>query len=111
MKKERSRREIQIENMKQVIQLLNNGEMTRERFDEIKDLALAPGWTVGELMKASIDMGSLKWTKDKSLLIFPNYSNIDLDPDAEVAEKIRKKVQETGQQPATLIAELIREYF
>ena len=95
---------------KQVIQLLNNGEMTREKFDEMKDLVPAPGWTVGELMKASIAMGSLKWTKDKSLLIFPNYSNIDLDPDAEVAEKIRKKVQETGQQPAALITELIREY-
>ena len=57
-------RENQVKIMEETIQLVNGGEMTREKLIEMQDMPVAPEWTVGALIGASIYLGKLKWKKD-----------------------------------------------
>ena len=62
-----SRREAQVSLMKEIIRSLNSG-MPLLELEEKRNLLVAPGWTVGELIQASIDMGSIQVIEDNLVL-------------------------------------------
>lgn len=81
--------------------------LSRDRFEEIKDLRVAPSWTVEDFVKARIDFLEVKIKDDKFVT---DLSRIriyrELDPETE--DLLRRRIAETGQTVTEFILETIK---
>lgn len=62
---ENSNHEERVARLKKVNEVVFTRGMTKEEYDNQKDLLVAPGWTVGKLIKAILDSGQIVWSGDR----------------------------------------------
>lgn len=54
--------------LKKLERIVSDGEMTKEGYEQMKNLVVAPGWTVAQLIKTNIDVGQLEWQGERLML-------------------------------------------
>lgn len=85
------------------------GDFTKEDYDEVKYMFIAPGVDVEGYVETQIIAEGFRWNGEGRLV--PNYQNItsriSLSPEAQ--EALRQKKIETGKHPEEIMEEIIYE--
>lgn len=102
-------------NMLLMEELIKTGQMTRQRYNQIKHLPIydttIQGWIEGYGDKETgfyglINKGRVKWRNDR---LVENFSEINVQLDEETEDHLRELVRITGLTPKKLIPRLVRK--
>ncbi len=100
-----NKRQNRVEIIKEVLRLIDNGEMTREKLGEMKDMIVAPRCTVGGFIESSMDFESFKWEDGKIVRVH----KIEIKLDFKTQKSLKNKITETGLSEKELIIKLIQK--